>query len=1110
MMKRPTSPSASMPVRAGGLPMRRRIGAAAVAFLLCFPAALVASGASIFSAGSLEETADWKRGGTDPSIAVWSAEAGGGALGLVDERSDAFGSWLSPMVAIGAGEAVTEPTALEIAIGVRHSISGGQMRLLLRSFSAQGRQIDARNVHLYSGTTGAWSAGRFEQQQHVAVVPAGTAKIRLEVVSGPAMAKGELFINALSVSPLIGPGGVPPLVRAPAQLHGLVHPSELEVLYNASEVPRGGAVLMADEFGRAPFGSIPPGWRDLTFARPSRNWAVDAFGYLRPILKNWRGLLAYEGTLTTAQAPQDLRDYLVASSFKTSGDSDVNFGIAGRIQEAGDRYVVQLAGSDHLQIFKVSNGERKLLAELALLRRYQPLGAWRLEASFFKDLISGILYDEAGRTMARVDARDGEYATGGFGLDCTDFAAAKDISCHGQGQVEAVRSVAEALQSNAVLQPVYDGYSLVQPLAVGLAEASAFADLERSYDVVVAGGGTGGFSAALQAARQGMRVLLVEETDWLGGQMGAAGTTSMDDAGCQVRERGIYREFHESMVIYYYGLDKTPFNAYYYRNSAQHQTEGGYEPAVVQGVLYGMLQRERERGGVIDLALRSRVVEVVKEGPRVTGAVIERWNPDGKPRRSFACRILVDATEYGDVIPLTGAAYRVGNTTSGSYNPKGAVQSHSFNIIFREYPEGIPANLRMTVPPPGYEAERNRFRRAHIHGDWHFHQGDRNFRILMAWRGAADTHSPMIGRKTEQRHTAASTNWGNNYSVAAATIEDPDRRLEDERTGVYRMLSALYYLQNELGLPWSAAAEQGFDTPYNELKMRERGIVEEVMPFARLMCQIPYVRESRRVVGIRTLVADELTRWEEAKLMPTSIAMGDYFMDLHGTYEQIEPDLDRIEHPRGNGPFQVPFEVFIPEELDGFLPAEKNFSQSRLVNGATRLQPITMLTGQAVGSIAALAIARNQQPRQLAPQAVQLSLLDSGSTLIQRWHSDVEWGTELWRAVQFLSLYGLLDRPGRLAGDRRMSFETPDAWGADEVVGEQEIAAVIQHLSKLFPPVGHRLEATRGALGGSPRRADFAVWLLQAVREELLPATAASLTTPLGRQFFHEVPQSNS
>src|SRR5258708_29343020 len=42
---------------------------------------------------------------------------------------------------------------------------------------------------------------------------------------------------------------------------------------------------------------------------------------------------------------------------------------------------------------------------------------------------------------------------------------------------------------------------------------------ELACDVAVIGGGVGGCAAALAAARNGMRVILTEETDWVGGQL---------------------------------------------------------------------------------------------------------------------------------------------------------------------------------------------------------------------------------------------------------------------------------------------------------------------------------------------------------------------------------------------------------------------------------------------------------------------------------------------------------------------------------------------------------------------------------------------------------------
>ena len=82
----------------------------------------------------------------------------------------------------------------------------------------------------------------------------------------------------------------------------------------------------------------------------------------------------------------------------------------------------------------------------------------------------------------------------------------------------------------------------------------ASCQVKQDYDVIVAGGGTGGFAAAVQAARQGCDVLLLEETDWLGGQMSAAGVGTMDEGTPRIREYGIYKEFCDRAAEYYAGL----------------------------------------------------------------------------------------------------------------------------------------------------------------------------------------------------------------------------------------------------------------------------------------------------------------------------------------------------------------------------------------------------------------------------------------------------------------------------------------------------------------------------------------------------------------------------
>jgi hypothetical protein len=69
-----------------------------------------------------------------------------------------------------------------------------------------------------------------------------------------------------------------------------------------------------------------------------------------------------------------------------------------------------------------------------------------------------------------------------------------------------------------------------------------------------------------------------------------------------------------------------------------------------------------------------------------------------------------------------------------------------------------------------------------------------------------------------------------------------------------------------------------------------------------------------------------------------------------------------------------------------------------MANGATRLQPHTMLMGQAAGAIAALAVQNKVRPRAVDPVAVQKVLLDAGCILTIEPPRDVQRGTPEWTA----------------------------------------------------------------------------------------------------------------
>jgi hypothetical protein len=837
-----------------------------------------------------------------------------------------------------------------------------------------------------------------------------------------------------------------------------------------------GHLLYQAAFTAADYGRIPAGWTDREPRRASRSWIVDDRGFLRQTHKNAAGLLTYDGYLATAKPARTLADYTLDAEFKLTGD-DQSFGLAARVQDIDSHYLacVRSDGSLELRLHDVDGS--KTLAALSPPVRYRDGQSWRIRFELRGQNLTAKLHDAAGKEIARVDAVDDRFAGGPPGIQATTYGAARSFSIAAIEPFEPTYNAAKIAKRNERLASDELQYPVVRPATDLAALETQPQAVAGEYDVVVAGAGTGGFGAAIQAARLGAKVLLIDETDWIGGQAAAAAVSSMDEDSVYrtfaVRERGLYREFHESMVAYYRSLDKDPFAAYY----GNPQQEGGYEPKVVRAVLYGLIAETRGRTladgthPVLDLCLRTRVEKVRKSADSatpetVTGVTLFHDREAGPIRRDVACRILIDATEYGDVIPLAGARYRVSNTivdpgAPGAPNPAGPIQDHTWLAVVREYPDGIPPHLVIKDAPPDYDYAARRFKKFQLHGleQWGAAakaiKGPRNYRVYFAWRGMADTESPLIGALSERRHTQCGFNGGNDYPVTAATCDDPAQRKLDERFGIYRTLGTLYYFQHELGLNWSLAEDEGFNTSYNRAKMKSLDLRPDLEAIAVHLPQLPYVRESRRIVGVETLVAGDLTRYAEAKHVPTSVAMGDYFMDLdHGhTKDVVETDLDQGPPPRGGGPFQVPFAAFLPEKLDGFLAAEKNFSQSRLANGATRLQPITMLTGQAVGTLAGLATNDGVQPRKLNPLAVQSTLLDSGSTLIQRWYADVPWGTPIWKATQLLSLYQILDRPGPVDGDipSRYGLVAPlglhARWGVDQPISADEVRSALMRLA---------------------------------------------------------------
>lgn len=575
----------------------------------------------------------------------------------------------------------------------------------------------------------------------------------------------------------------------------------------------------------------------------------------------------------------------------------------------------------------------------------------------------------------------------------------------------------------------------VSLLAVAVLPVSGLAQLQDHYDVVVAGAGTGGCGAAIQASRMGASVLLLDETDYIGGQMNAAAVTSMDEGGTLVRGRGLYKELVGRIESYYRPLGIDPETAYQYGHIC-------VEPRVGRKILHEMLAEAK-----VNLSLRSRVIKVLKEGDTVTGAEISVTTDKGAATHTVKSQVLIDATEWGDVIPLTGARYRVGNCLSDAVNPAQRVQDNTWTAVIKKYPGEVPAAFRITEKPPGYtDRIHERFVKTLQLGDtvgtderpW-------TWARFIGYRGMPNSAEGGGTRPITRTHV----NYNNDWPSSVAEIEDPVKRRETERAMRLITLHLLFYIQNTLGLKqWAVADDEGYDTPYNRAEidtwLKQRPDLEAYRTLFYHFPVIPYVRESRRIVGLHTLSAREIDRRPgHAPLQfENSVAIGDYPVDMHGSMQAryLELDLDRAEDipdkfgSKGHGPFAIPLESFIPEKVDGFLPAEKNISQSRMGNGATRLQPHTMLMGQAAGALAALAVKHDVQPRAVEAVLVQEVLSRAQDPLTYTPVQDVASDKPDWAAIQMVTVRGLLPLEAGKFGPRR-------------TVTAAEVAAIVAHFA---------------------------------------------------------------
>ncbi len=173
--------------------------------------------------------------------------------------------------------------------------------------------------------------------------------------------------------------------------------------------------------------------------------------------------------------------------------------------------------------------------------------------------------------------------------------------------------------------------------------------IEEGYDLVVAGGGPGGFAAAIIAGRLGAKVLLLEATGCLGGMATSGLMTSFDTMadGEKMIVGGFMRELIETMYERGYlppGIDTNKWRRDHHRGTPFH-------PDRLKMLLDEMTQKAN-----VEVRLFSTAIDVDADQPTgmVKGVIVH--NIEGY--RYIQARAFVDATGDAVLSDLCGADCR--------------------------------------------------------------------------------------------------------------------------------------------------------------------------------------------------------------------------------------------------------------------------------------------------------------------------------------------------------------------------------------------------------------------------------------------------------------------
>ena len=426
--------------------------------------------------------------------------------------------------------------------------------------------------------------------------------------------------------------------------------------------------------------------------------------------------------------------------------------------------------------------------------------------------------------------------------------------------------------------------------------------LSRPYDVVVCGGGPSGTVAALSAAREGLKVLLVEHTGQLGG-MAVSGQVSQWLGG-RTQEGawvvgGLFRALAEEAAAKGYAVlprlePSQAYHPYGWFNWFIHGIP--LDPYRVDAFL-----DEKITAAGVDVLLQTQFVDAVVEHEKISRVVL--YNPGGL--FAVPAGAVIDATGNADVALRSGCLTTKGRPEDGKLAPS--------SLIFHVYGVDEPALTRAI--------EKNR---------------DPKFRDLIA-------------------ELRARGKWTFPYDIFICT------RLVEEGE-FYINTSRLVGIDGTDGRSLTGGWMQGRRETHELLALMQ----EYIPGFrrAKLKSIAPQlgIRETRRIAGRFTLTVDDLKTGRD---FDDCIGFSMYGWDLPDPDRPSVQPFAHDEKTGFKAKVEktlstpLPYRILLPDPVKNLICPGRAVSVEGQVLGPVRVMAPCMAMGEAAGTASAEVVRKN-------------------------------------------------------------------------------------------------------------------------------------------------------